>query len=176
MNYGLLRAVVTMTAIGAGSLEFAKAIINTFSFDIFAGCVDGTYAPVDNICQYGPQMSINVLAMLFFFGASWVMLNDDIRKASRRMIAKMAAHSVFYMLLLTFVWRMQVSLQENFALFGGPQTLEEYLYVGFVWADIVLIGIFMGFIWWFPSRVDAVAKPADKRKEPRMEYAKPKKK
>lgn len=176
MKYGLLRAVVTMAAIGTGSLELAKAIINTFSFDIFAGCVDGTYLPTDSICEYGPQMSINVVAMLFFFGASYVMLNDDLKKVGRRTIVKMAAHSVIYMLALTFVWRMQISLQDNFLLFGGPETLTEYLYVGFVWSDIILIGIFMGLIWWIPQKVDLKAIDATKRKEARLKFTTPAKK
>ena len=167
MKYGLGRSIVAMTAIGAGSLELAKAIINTFSFDIFAGCVDGTYLPTDNICQYGPQMSINVLAMVFFFGATLYLLNDNIKKVARSVMARIAVHSVVFMLLLTFVWRMQLSLQDNFVLFAGPQTLEEYLYVGFVWADVILIGVVLGLFWWLPGRVSANAKT---RKEPRVTF------
>lgn len=172
MKYGLVRTMILMIALAAGSVEFAKSIINTFSFDIFGGCVDGTYAPTDVICEYGPQMSINVLATLFFFGASYALLNPDLKNVSRRITLKIAAFSGLFLALLTLVWRIQISLQDNFILFAGPQSLTEYLYVGFVWVDVVLIGILLGLLWWLPTQINLKSIDAAKRKEPQQTFKK----
>ena len=173
MKLGLGKSLVLMVALAAGALEIGIGFINTFAYDFFGGCADGTYAADDWMCEYAPQLSIYAVAAVMFFVGTLVLLHDKIRKATRRTVVKAVAHSLWYFALLVFTWRMQVSLGENFLFFSGePMNWSEQLYVAFVWMDTLLIGLFMGFIWWLPEQIDNNAKT---RKEPRVDYKKLKK-
>lgn len=176
MTKSLVTSVLLKVMIAAGSLEIGKGLINAFSFDIFGKCVTGEYGPTSNMCQYGPQISINLLSALIFLGVSLVLLNNTGTKITKQLISKVGALSFIFFWMLTFVWRFQLSLQDNFFLSGGPETFTEYMFVLFVWLDVVLVGIALGVIAWAPGAINRTSKDPAKRKEPRIKFVAPKKK
>lgn len=163
----LLSSLFLAIMVSAGSLEIGKGIINTFSFDIFRKCVDGEYSLDSSVCQYGPQVSINLLSTLIFFVTSIVLF----RVVTGLVLSRygILVMSLLYFVLLGIFWRIQVSLQDNFVIVSGPVSFGEYLYVGFVWLDTILAGIIVGLASWLPK---AVNRNARDRKEPRESFRK----
>ncbi len=164
-SHSLMSSVVMSVAAVAGALELGKGIINTFSFDIFRKCVDGELDLTSATCQYGPQVSINLLAALIFFGFGLYMMKRGIGIVTSK--AGLALLSVLLFAVLTAIWRTQVSLQDNFLIVSGPACFTEYLYVGYVWLDTVVAGVVIGVFAWLPGVVNAAAK---ERKEPRIKF------
>ncbi len=166
MKDGLLRAIVTMIALVSGVRVVAEGIINTFLYDIFAGCVDGTYEANSFVCQSGPATLTNVLAAVLFFAAAFVVFSTG--KVTRRALTRYGLSSLLLLALLVGSWQLQKSLQDNFLIYGGPETFNEYLYIGYVRLNAALVGIVIGFAWWLPNKIDKTTIPASKRKEAKL--------
>jgi hypothetical protein len=165
--HSLVNSLVLGVMVGAGSLEISKGIINTFSYDIFRKCVTGEYEFTSPICQYGPQISINLFAAVIFFFTTWLVMG----KLTNMLTSKLgiAVLSVIFFLLLSAFWRILLSLQDNFLISEGPSRLSEYLYVGFAWLDTVIVGLIVGFAAWLPKSVNRTAL---ERSEPRIKFVK----
>jgi len=172
MKYGLLRSALITSALGMFSVTLSESIINTFGYDIFASCIDGTALPTDNFCQYGPQVLINALGAIIFFAATIVVFNKNLRKLTTGPVARSAILAVLFLILISIIWRLQTGLQDNFQLSRGPQTILDYLYVGFIATntDTLIAGGLIGFAWWLPGKINENAVDASKRKEPKISF------
>lgn len=169
-SHSLTSSLILTTAVAAGSLELGKGIINTFSFDIFSKCVSGEYELSSATCQFGPQVSINVLSSVIFLLAGVYLAKKGIGVVSSKV--GIAILALAFGLMLSIAWRMQVSLQDNFIISSGPDAITEYLYIGFVWMDTLIIGAILGLFAWLPLATNRSAK---ERKEPRVKFVTKKK-
>lgn len=163
----LLQSLILVSGIGVLANELSTTIVNTFSFDIFNKCVTGEYAVTDTICQDGPAVLTNVVAAVLFFLMGMVALRQVANITITRTHLLLLALTL--LIALSIVWRVELSLRDNFRFTAGPETAYEYLYVGFFWARPIVASLVVGFAAWLPMAVNRTAKM---RKEPRVDFKK----
>ena len=163
----LLKSLILVSSIGALANELSTAVVNTFSFDIFNKCVTGEYAVTDTICQDGPAILTNIGTALLFFLLGAIALRQIANITLNR--THLLLLSAILLAVLHIVWRVELSLRDNFRFAAGPESIYEYLYVGFFWARPVVAGLVTGFAAWLPMAVNRQAKI---RKEPRVDFKK----
>ena len=167
MKYSFLRTTGVMIMIGAAASLLSGAFVNTFVYDIFAGCVDGSYTPDSNVCAYGVNILVYVVAaFLFFLGGLLLTYTPKMKISS---ILKIAAFSFIYFWLLVASWKFFEELGNNFAINPnlGPEGFNQYAYLLARRLDFAIIGVIMGIAWWLPLASDRFAIVGSKRKEPK---------
>ena len=168
MNYGLVRTVGAMIMIAAAASLAAGGIVNTYVFDIFAGCVDGSYGPDSNVCKYGVNIFVYMVAALFFFLGALVLTYAP--KMKFGLLVKLVSFAVGFFALQVASWKFFEELGNNFLINGqvGPSGWGEYSYLLARRLDFMIIGLILGLAWWLPGALNKHSIDASKRTEPRV--------
>lgn len=163
-----VRRVALIVVLAVASVEIARGLINPFSFDIFADCINGSIAPDSFNCEYAPQVMINGLGGLLMFLFSFVFMYKSTRWV------KALAPAFFGISLLIFqmaIWRFELSLADNFMITTGPETITDYLYLVLLSLDGVIVGLAIGALYTLGNVMNRNALPETGRRAPRDSLA-----